>query len=242
MKSHNSNVRHFSVFTLIELLVVIAIIAILAALLLPSLNKVRNTAKAISCTNNLKQLGLGTTQYTTDNNDFLPLVLSYGTAWPSPYGADNWINQLYPYIAGEWQDPTSADSKFSNILQCPSILSDCYLTTANIPLTNYLYNARIGNVTVSSSVSKYYHARKMNRCPRPSMAVLIVDGKAHEGTTNRSSFETASRDNHFKFRHNAAMNNLYADGHVNKVRYAEMNDSSQILTYYVLQNEPMFSW
>ncbi len=57
-------------FTLIELLIVIAIIAILAAILLPALNKAREKARTISCTNNLKQLGLNLVMYADQNNGF----------------------------------------------------------------------------------------------------------------------------------------------------------------------------
>ena len=59
-------------FSLIELIVVIAVIAILASLLLPALGRAKESAKAVSCLDNLKQWGHATQLFVVDNDDLLP--------------------------------------------------------------------------------------------------------------------------------------------------------------------------
>ena len=85
-------------FTLIELLVVIAIIAILASMLLPALNRARETALQSNCLNNIRQLSTAMALYVDTENGFYP---SAKNAAGNNDKTNYWAIGLLPYLGRE---------------------------------------------------------------------------------------------------------------------------------------------
>jgi len=111
--------RRHSAFTLVELLVVISIISMLMALLLPAVQQARETARRITCANNMKQIGYALRNYADNNDGRFPGYSNTLNGKSAP-----WSVMILPYLGEEplfkrWR-PNLQEAPQKDIYICPS--------------------------------------------------------------------------------------------------------------------------
>lgn len=214
-------------FTLVELLVVIAIIALLMAILLPSLNMAMDQARAITCRNNLQQIGLAAMLYAEDNDDQVPRsagrrLLSNGTFY------EGWILYFAPYIGGKSDEVK--DYREIGVYDCP----------------NYPDKEQTVDYVVSSwkdGVNELIGFSKLSEFRQPGSKIYLADSeygdwrpiiKDQSGLNNTSAFDCwkpphlptgpdgsrrVARD-----RHRDGCNAMFLDGHSDRVQAEKMTE------------------
>jgi prepilin-type N-terminal cleavage/methylation domain-containing protein len=215
-------------FTLIELLVVVAILAILAALLLPSLRSARDSAKKVSCCNNLRQIGAGFALYSNDNDGNWPYD---ATVYGAPYNGrratyeNTWLEtMLSPYVVpANW----SAGRAGGQVYICPSS-SLFVLTIGNAPKYGDRNDAgHAQNVNAYTGLYYHWNDQDTKGSYRPSYFTDLASVPIQWCSTRACPVNTLNaRSWHYP----AGRPTVFADGHVKilmKQRY--QGDSQDLL-------------
>lgn len=173
------NGKPHRIFTLIELLIVIAIIAILAGMLLPALNKARQTARKIACLSNMKQVHSGVLQYQYDNQEYIcPFRVNV------PEGSSNWACVTAHYV----KPGAKITKEGTNIVITPN--NPVFFCPEDLPLirknrqrtvlygdgTPYKLNYNGGESRGSTQT-----VLKASRIPKPSSKLNMAEGTMGSG-------------------------------------------------------------
>ena len=110
MKTKLNNRRPGKGFTMVEVIIVLAVLAVFGAMLLPKLTS-RRTGCRISCTNNLKQIGLSFRLWSGDNNDRYPMQLSVRSNGVLELVEAGYIAPAFTILSNELSTP--------RVLRCP---------------------------------------------------------------------------------------------------------------------------
>lgn len=203
--------KHKTAFTLIELLVVISIIAVLMAVLMPALSKAREQARATTCRNNLKQLGVAIQIYSQTNNGLAPATIVYSS------------NKMRMWEV-VLKDSTNFMEDYS-LFECPSEKEyvNCYKGNVKYCQDGYgnfkLFNAKSGDVYLLVDA----HGNKTSH----SLYDIPFYKKLFNmrGTQNRDEYGRVF-DDYFTTRHGGKFNVLFTDFHVSAERVDDMRESN----------------